>query len=62
MHVLGDDMLKGEGRMRGAKFQPNWIVYRIAYLGGVLQLLLICILDKALYHDVGMKAADCRKN
>jgi hypothetical protein len=59
MQALGDDMLKGEGRMCDAKSQPNWIVHRIAHPGGVLQLLLICILDKALYHDVGMKAADC---
>ncbi len=35
MHVLGDDMLKDEVRMRGPKFQPNWIVYQMYYLGGI---------------------------
>ena len=58
MQALGDDMLKGEGRMCGAKSQPDWIVHRMAHLCDVLQRLLICILDKALYRDVGMKAAD----
>lgn len=53
MQALGDDMLKGEGRMCGAKSQPNWIVHRMAYLGGVLQLLLICLLDQPRYHDFG---------
>ena len=50
MHVLGDDMLKGKGRMRGARFQPKRVVNRMAYLGSVLQLPLICIPDKALYQ------------
>ena len=33
--MLGDDLLKGEGRMRSAKFQPNRIVRRVALSDGL---------------------------
>ncbi|DBA79816.1 TPA: hypothetical protein ACH3X1_008476 [Trebouxia sp. C0004] len=41
-------MLKGEGRMDGAKLWP------VACLGGRSQLLRLCVCDKALYHDAGV--------
>ncbi len=47
MPVFVNDMLKGEGKMDGAKLWP------IACLGGRPQLLLLCVFDKALYHDAG---------
>jgi len=48
MSVLVNSMLKGEGRMDGAKLWP------VACLGGRPQLLLLCVCDKALYHDAGV--------
>ena len=48
MSVLVNSMLKGKGRVDGAKL---WLV---ACLGGGPQLLLLCVCDKALYHDVGV--------
>ncbi len=50
MQVFINDMLKGKGRMDGAKLWP------IACLGGRSQLLLLllCVCDKALYHDAAL--------
>ena len=48
MPVFVNNILKGEGRMDGAKLWP------VAYLGGRSQLLLLCVCDKALYHDAGV--------
>jgi len=48
MPVLVNTMLQSEGRMDGAKLWP------VACLGGRPQLLLLCVCDKALYHDVGI--------
>ena len=52
MPVFVNDMLKGEGRVDGAKLGP------IACLSVGAQLLLLCVLDQALYHDAGIKPAD----
>ncbi len=52
MPVLVSSVLKGKGRMDGAKLWP------VACLGGRPQLLLLCVYDKALYHDVGVQSAD----
>jgi len=48
MPMLVNSMLKGESRMDGAKLWP------VACLGGRPQLLLLCVCDKALYHDVSI--------
>ena len=48
MPVLVNDMLKGKGKMDGAK------LWQTTCLGGGPQLLLLCVLDKAMYRDAGM--------
>ena len=49
MPVLANDMLKGEGRVDGAKLRP------LHCLNAEPQLLQ---LDQALYHDAGIEPAD----
>ena len=46
-------MLKGAGRIAGAKLWP------VACLGGRPQCLLLCVCDKAPYHGAGVQPADC---
>ena len=53
--MLVNSMLKGEGRMNGAKL---WLV---ACLGGRLQLLLLCVCDKTLYYDAGILPARAKR-
>ena len=49
-------MLKGEGRVIGAK------LWAIACLSDVPQLLLLSVLDQALHHDASIKPAEWLAN
>ena len=52
MPVLVNDMLKGEGRVDGAK------LWAIAYLSAGSQLFLHSVLDQTLYNDASIEHAD----
>jgi len=52
MPVLVNDMLKGEGRVDGAK------LWEIACLSAESQLFLLSVLDQTLYHDASIEPAD----
>ena len=49
MPVLVNDMLKGEGRVDGAK------LWAIACLSAGSQLFLLSVLDQTLYHDASIE-------
>ena len=52
MSVLVNDMLKGKGKVTGAK------LWAIACLSARSQLLLLSVLFQALHHDAGIEPAD----